>query len=404
MPLRRLWARLSAPRPESARAPAPPGEAERLLRRLDFTVVRQLDGLRQGEHRNSAYGPGLDLAELRAYQPGDDVRALDWNVTARMAEPFVRRYHEDREISAWLVLDFTGSTDFGSEQQTKRDRLIDVAGTLARLLTSRGDRVGALLYTGSVLARGSGRRRERGARGSRRPLGWGALREAEPGRLPAELVAAGQGRTHTLQLLQRALSAARRVPASGTVLPAQRTAGTDLAALLEQAFRTARQRSLVIVLSDLLDSGNAGDTQDGRLEPVRALGRPATGSSVNGLQMAAGPAWGHALAALTRRHEVVVVWIRDPREVELPDVGVVTFEDAESGEQLVVDTSQPSVRAAYVALAAERTRAVQALLGRYGAALWMLSTADALVPALVRFLEQRQRTLLGAQRLIGRPA
>ncbi len=92
----------------------PPGEAERLLRRLDFTVIRRLDGLRQGDHRNAAYGAGLDLAELRPYQPGDDVRALDWNVTARMGEAYVRRYNEDRDVTAWLVLDLTASTDFGS--------------------------------------------------------------------------------------------------------------------------------------------------------------------------------------------------------------------------------------------------------------------------------------------------
>ena len=127
-----------------------PGGAERLLRRLDLAVVRRLDGLRQGEHPTDAFGPSLDLADLRPYAPGDDVRSLDWNVTARTGTPHVRRYHEDRDIGAWLVLDLTGSMTFGSGTETKASRLLAVAGTLARLLQARGDRVGALIYGGSV--------------------------------------------------------------------------------------------------------------------------------------------------------------------------------------------------------------------------------------------------------------
>ncbi|MBI3972032.1 MAG: DUF58 domain-containing protein [Chloroflexi bacterium] len=354
----------------------PPGEAERLLRRLDFTVIRRLDGLRQGDHRNVAYGAGLDLAELREYQPGDDVRALDWNVTARMGQAYVRRYHEDRDITAWLVLDLTASTDFGSALQTKRERLIDIAGTLARLLTGRGDRVGALLYEGSAgRSRGSGT----GSRGSwqwRSP----ALAKRE---LPAEVVAAAGGRAHVLQLLQRALAAVRRASAAVGGSPARRRA-TDLAALLRQTFGTVRQHSLVIVLSDFL----TGEAPASGHSPTRG------GEST----------WERALGPLARRHELVGVWVRDPREIELPDVGVVTFEDAETGEQLVVDTSQPSVRETYASQASERLKRMEHLFGRHGAALWTVTTAAPLVPALVRFLDQRRRTAIGAQRLQGRPA
>ncbi|HEU5317370.1 MAG TPA: DUF58 domain-containing protein [Chloroflexota bacterium] len=350
-----------------------PGEAERLLKRLDFTVIRRLDGLRQGEHRNLAYGFGLDLAELREYQPGDDVRALDWNVTARMDRPFVRSYHEDREVTAWMVLDLTASTDFGSGTHTKREVLIDAAGTLARLLTADGDRVGALLYAGSQQMT---RRRRPPAR-TRSVFGnaWlGGLTEVE--KLPAEVVRAGTGRLHVLHLLQRTMAAVTRVPAAGAYRAPRDEWGrdrppiSDLAALLEQAFRTARGRSLVLVLSDFL----AHDGND--------------------------DGWMKAFAPLARRHEVVGVWLRDPREVELPRVGVVTLQDAESGEQVVVDTSQPSLRAAYAALAAERQRRIEHLFALHGAALWTLSTADAFVPALVTFLEQRRRTLVGARRLL----
>lgn len=335
-----------------------------MLRRLDFTVVRRLDGLRQGEHRNLAYGFGLDLAELREYQPGDDVRALDWNVTARMDRPYVRSYHEDREVTAWIVLDLTASTDFGSTSVTKRDVLIDAAGTLARLLTAGGDRVGALLYTGSAhIARGRARTRS----------WWGGYDEVE--KLPAEVVRAGSGRMHVLHLLQRTIAAVRLVPPAGRprfiegALGNERPIVSDLAALLEQAFRTSRGRSLVLVLSDFLADGDG---------------------------------WKRALAPLARRNEMVGVWLRDPTEIELPKVGVVTLQDAETGAQVVVDTSQPAVREAYAHLARTRELEVERLFALHGAALWTLSTADAFVPSLVTFLEQRRRTLVGVRRLLGR--
>ncbi|CAA9296392.1 MAG: hypothetical protein PA3071 [uncultured Chloroflexi bacterium] len=365
----------------------PPGEAERLLRRLDFSVVRRLDGLRQGEHRNLAYGFGMDLAELREYVPGDDVRALDWNVTARMDRPFVRRFHEDREVTAWLVLDLTPSTDFGSAVVTKRELLLDCAGTLARLLTAGGDRVGALLYTGSTPLR----RRAPRQRGL-----WAGGTLGEPDRMPAEVVRAGSGRQHVLHLLHRTMAAvakAHNVDARASGRGAQPTTGefggsetgavretpqqSDLAALLEQAFRTAHGRGLVVVISDFLD------VQLGRTEAGQQEG------------------WQRALAPLAQRHEVVGVWMCDRREMELPPVGVVTFQDAETGEQVVVDTSQPTLREAYARQARARAAAMEKLFALHAAALWMLPVDEPFVPALVRFLEQRRKTLVGARRLLG---
>ena len=387
----------------------PPGEAERLLRRLDFSVVRRLDGLRQGDHRNLAYGAGLDLAELREYRPGDDVRALDWNVTARMAQPYVRRYHEDREITAWLVLDLTASLDFGSGTLSKRDLLIDIAGTLARLLTSRGDRVGALLYTGSEVRSGiewspdDAAPYRPGVR-LRRHEWWGQRRLDERARRPANLVTAGQGRRHVLHLLQRVIDATRAVQAAHPAAPSARHTGTYLETLLQQAFGTAQQRSLVVVLSDFLD-----DEAGGR--PLDQLGADgdhevwyAHEDTSRQLQGRGPVAWTRALAPLARRHEVVGVWVRDEREVSLPDAGVVTFEDVETGEQLVVDTSQSTLRTAYMALAQRRAAAMQRAFARAGAALWEVSTGEPLVPALVQFLDRRRRTAEGARRLAAQPA
>jgi len=207
--------------------------------------------------------------------------------------------------------------------------------------------------------------------------------------MPAEVVRAGSGRQHVLHLLQRAMAVVGRVPAAGTVPVADRPPVSDLAALLEQAFRTARGRSLVLVLSDFLEAGPLdASSQEGQSGQVGQAGKP-------------GDAWHKAFAPLARRHEVVGVWLRDPREVELPPAGIVTFQDAETGEQVVVDTSQPTLRAAFARLARERAAAVERLFALNGAALWMLSTAEPFVPALVTFLEQRRRTLVGARRLLG---
>src|SRR5215210_4074543 len=123
---------------------------ERVLQRLDWQVVRRLDGLLQGDYRSLFYGHGVDFADLREYQPEDDIRYIDWNVTARMDTPYVRQYVEDREITAWFLLDLRPSVDFGALQSLKRTVLIDFAATLARLLTRHGNRVGAMLYGSRV--------------------------------------------------------------------------------------------------------------------------------------------------------------------------------------------------------------------------------------------------------------
>lgn len=123
---------------------------ERILQRLDWQVIRRLDGLLQGDYRSLFYGYGVDFADLREYQPEDDIRYIDWNVTARMDTPYVRQYVEDREITAWFLVDLSPSMDFGTTQADKRAVLIDVVGTLARLLTRHGNRVGAILYNGQL--------------------------------------------------------------------------------------------------------------------------------------------------------------------------------------------------------------------------------------------------------------
>src|ERR671932_1394961 len=187
-------------------APAP----ERLLQRLDWQVIRRLDGLLQGDYRSLFYGYGVDFADLREYQPGDDIRYIDWNAPARRAPPYVRQYVEDRDITAWFLLDLSPSMDFGTMQRLKRAILVDFVATLVRLLTRHGNRVGAIFY---------GSRVER-------------------------TIPARGGRIQVLRLVNDLL----KQP------PLPRAPFTSLAPLLEAGLHTIKQRSLVFIISDFISA------------------------------------------------------------------------------------------------------------------------------------------------------
>jgi len=205
------WWRKAAAAANDDVLPVLPGGTERALRRLEWTVIRRLDGLLQGDYRTLMRGTGLDLADLREYQHHDDVRHIDWNVTARLQVPHVRVFTEDREMAAWFVLDLSRSVDFGSGTRAKREISQGFVGVLARLLTRHGNRVGALVY------------------GS-------ALEAVIPPRT---------GRRHVLHLLDK--MALRADPA-----PKGEQGPTRLADLLSAAGTMVRRRSTVFVVSDFL--------------------------------------------------------------------------------------------------------------------------------------------------------
>jgi len=186
----------------SARTP------ERILHRLDWQVIRRLDGYLQGDYRSLFRGSGVDFADLREYQPQDDIRYIDWNVSARMDTPYVREYMEDREIIAWFLLDLSPSVDFGALDNQKRNVLIDFVGTLSRLLTRHGNRVGAIMF-------GSG------------------IQHNVPAR---------SGRLHVLRLLNDLLKQPHH----------QRAPMTDLSALMKGGLHTIKKRSLIFVISDFI--------------------------------------------------------------------------------------------------------------------------------------------------------
>jgi uncharacterized protein (DUF58 family) len=307
--------------------------AEALLKRLEWTVLRRLDGLLQGDHRTLMRGAGLDLADLREYQHHDDVRHIDWNVTARLQQPYVRQFTEDRELSAWFLVDLSASVDFGSNRFTKRAVAREFVAVLARLLTRRGNRVGALLYGNAV----------------------------------DTVLPARGGRTHVLELLQR--MAAR---------PAEAAAGaTDLRELLLAAQRTIKRRSTIFIVSDFVSA----------------------------------PGWERTLGNLALRHEVTAVRLFDALEMDLPDIGLVTMRDAETGEQIVVDTHNRRFRERFQAAAERRETALREALASAGVDTLELGTDDDLVDALMRFADlKKQRSRLanwsGAGRSIShvRPA
>jgi uncharacterized protein (DUF58 family) len=291
----------------------PASTPERILLRLDWQVIRRLDGLLQGDYRSLFYGYGVDFADLREYQPGDDIRYIDWNVTARMDTPYIRQYIEDREISAWFLLDLSPSMDFGTLQSLKRTVLIDFVTTFARLLTRHGNRVGAMFY---------GSRVER-------------------------TIPARSGKMQVLRLVNDLLKQPQ--------LP--KAPFTNLSPLLVTGLNAIKRRSLIFIVSDFISA----------------------------------PGWEGPLSLLNQRHEVIAIRLWDPREVELPDIGPMIMEDAETGEQLYVDTHDKRFRQRFLKAAQEREAALNAAFKRAQVDVLSLSTEEDLVRAIVRFAQLRQQ-------------
>ena len=285
---------------------------DRLLQRLDWTVIRRLDGLLQGEYRSMFTGYGLDLAEIREYSAEDDIRYMDWNVTARMGTPYVRKYHEDREINAWFLLDLSPSVDFGTVNALKRDYLIEFVAVMARLLTRHGNRVGAIFY-GSHIDR---------------------------------VIPASGGRLQVLRLINDL----QNVP------KLSRAPFTSLSTLLNAANNFIRRRSLIFIVSDFISE----------------------------------PGWEGPLRLLSQKNEVLSVRLWDPREVDLPDIGMVVVEDAETGEQLFVDTHDKKFRERFTKAAHKREADISQTFKRAGVDVLSVSTEDDLVKSILRFANLRK--------------
>src|SRR3984957_16323262 len=284
---------------------------EGMLRRLHWQVVRRLEGRLQGDYRTLLRGDGTDFLDLRAYEWGDDVRHIDWNATARMDELLVRDFMEDRELTAWLLLDRSRSMTFGPAERTKEYVLCELAAVFGQLFVRNGNGVGAIVFDGA--------------------RHW--------------VLPPGQGRNHVLVLMHNLLR------------PVEAASSTDLASLFRTAEQRVRRRSLVIVISDFVSE----------------------------------PGGERPLLHLTRRHEVVAVRMVDPRERELPAAGLLYVQDAETGEVLLVDSSDPEFRRRLHALADEQDNTIRQSVARARTDLHVVSTEDDLLSAFVRMTASRRQ-------------
>ncbi len=283
------------------------------IRRLELRTKRLVDSMFAGSYHSVFKGRGMNFEEVREYNPGDEIRAIDWNVTARMNAPFVKKFTEERELTVMLVVDVSASGDFGSVNLSKRELAAEIASILAFSAIRNNDKVGLLLFTDEV-----------------------------------ELfIHPKKGRLHILRLIREMLF----------FKPQHR--GTNLAAALEYLNKVVTRRAVVFLISDFLAEGYS---------------RP--------------------LAVTSRRHDLVAIPVVDPGEEDLPDVGIVTLEDPETGEQVDVNTSSRALRGAYLALEERRKRAIDQEFNKLGVDMIPLRTNEDYLPVLRAFFDRREKRQL----------
>jgi len=302
------------------------------VRRVELRTNRLVNDTMVGAYLSHFKGRGMDFEELREYIPGDDVRDIDWNVTNRLGRPFVKRYREERELAAVLAVDVSGSSAFGSGNLSKREYAAEVAATLALSATRNGDKVALLLFTEQV-----------------------------------ELfIPPRKGRRHILRIVREML----------TFTPKKR--GTDIPAALAFLNHTLPRRSIVFLLTDFLESN--GGRAGGPLPAVGAHGvtRPTRRDVIQ------------ELGITNARHDLVCLHLHDPRESQLPDAGLLTIEDAETGELLELDSGRGAVRQRFAALNENRLEQLDQSLNRTAVDTLRLNTVEPFAQPLQRFFEIRR--------------
>jgi uncharacterized protein (DUF58 family) len=324
-----------------------PTELLEAVRRVEVRTNRIVNDTMVGAYLSHFKGRGMDFEELREYMPGDDVRDIDWNVTNRMGRPFVKRFREERELAAVLAVDVSGSSAFGSGDRTKREFAAEVAATLAVSAARNGDKVALLLFTDEV-----------------------------------ELfVPPRKGRRHVLRVVREMLA------------HEPRGRGTDVTAALAFLNRVLQRRAMVFLLTDFLH-GNGGENRprpsfssSSSIDPTpkfdgegRERGRGGTGQR-DIIQ---------ELGRTNMRHDLVCLHLHDPREGELPDAGLLTIADAETGELLELDSTRASVRERFAQANRERLDELDRSLNRTGVDTLRFSTSKPFAPSLQRFFEIRR--------------
>lgn len=299
-------------------------EILRRVRQVEIRSRRNVDDSMVGAYHSVFKGAGMDFAEVREYQPGDDIRSIDWNVTARMDRPFLKTYREEREQTLLLMVDLSASGDFGSVAQSKRELAAEVACVLAFSAARNSDKVGLLLFTDQI-----------------------------------ELyISPRKGRQHILRVIREILF----------FQPVHR--GTDLPAALGAINRLLKRKAICFLFSDFL-----------------------TGDALSGFRSSDGEPAGEVermLKLTAQRHDLICMELTDPREQELPDVGIITLEDAETGDMLEVDTSDRRFRGLYMAENRRRLDAFSTRLKRMGIDHLRLPTDQAYVKEVRRFFKRRE--------------
>jgi uncharacterized protein (DUF58 family) len=302
------------------------------VRRVEVRTNRLVNDTMGGAYLSGFKGRGMDFEELREYMPGDDVRNIDWNVTHRLGRPFVKRFREERELTAVLAVDVSASSSFGSANRTKREFAAEIAATLAMSAAKNGDKVALLLFTDEV-----------------------------------ELfVPPRKGRRHILRLVRELL----------VFQPKKR--GTNVSQALGFLNHVLNRRAMVFLLTDFLhsDAGRAGS-------PLPAVGAHGVTRPTDRDVIA-------ELGLTNTRHDVVCLHLHDPRESTLPEAGLVTIEDAETGELLELDSGRSSVREKFAAVNAERLAELDRALIRTGVDTLRIKTTEPFAPVLQRFFELRR--------------
>jgi uncharacterized protein (DUF58 family) len=289
------------------------------MRELEIRTRRMVDDTMAGAYHSVFKGRGMDFDEVREYSPGDEVRTIDWNVTARAGRAFVKKFTEERELTIFLVVDISASGNFGSGELAKRDLAAEVASVLAFSAIRNSDKVGLILYTDRI---------ER--------------------YLPPK-----KGRRHVLRVVRDIL------------YHEPQGVGTDTVKTLDAVNNLLHRRAVVFLISDFETSG--GDPEVARAQLRRAVRQT------------------------NRRHDLVAIHIEDPREKELPNVGIIALEDAETGEIVELNTARAKVRKRFNELSLERAQRLKSDLRAEGVDIVQLRTDTPYIPPLQRFFKSRGR-------------
>jgi uncharacterized protein (DUF58 family) len=342
-----------APLPVPSAPLAPGGVPREVLRQVRLIELRTrgtVNSLFSGEYHSAFKGQGMEFAEVRAYDPGDDIRTIDWNVTARMGHPYVKKYVEERELTVMLLVDLSGSEQFGTRGRLKAELAAELAAVLALSAIRNNDRVGLLIFTDRV----------------------------------EHVVPPKKGRRHVLRLIRDLLA----------FRPTGR--GTDIATALDYAGRMLRHRSIFFVLSDFQVQRDGEGSADGAGSAEEAAGpRGHHGAGVGDRRLDPSPfdRFHRTMKLVSNRHDLVAVRFVDAAEEALPDAGLLVLRDPETGAEVVLDTHRPAVRRRYQARAVAEERALRTIFRRLAVDEIELRTDESYVRPLLAFFRARERKL-----------